>query len=793
MGARMTGEGAERVYDAAQRWVDCALRADGSLFTPGEAIWTPENLNVLHERFLNSPDETPGGFLPKLRGQLSGSPPEAYQLMGEALYVHYLIQYLNVETKRNRIETVLGWMQPSVSIPQHLLTALEGKFIDLGGGSIQITYQVGTLIESIEQWKELASSERDRLLLDPWLFKEFLFTRHFNSTLLTNKQNTGDLERHLLLHIVHPDSFEAILRDSKERIAKAKAFSHFVTSQTSDSDRAIKQIRVGLEAEMGRDFGFWEEGVRSIWDSPDESDLWDELVRRAKAYMATGKLQVDEIDYKLEIGGWLAEARQAALDGSPDWVDKLKFSLKKVSGNPLAWQSADDFRRWVDSSPDKALGALRVIWAQNESSIVERMGKFCGLFPESEVSGKGLCTSLGSVLLMGLDAEQYPPFLVSRFDAAYKFTNYRLPEKDADEGALYGHALEFLDRFIDEGKKRNLDLRHRLDAQSVAWAIVTGRVEPQEDEEDEGDAQPPTSPTTLDDLAKQTFLPVSFLKEIETLLEEKKQVIFQGPPGTGKTFIAQKLARCLAGSGERVKLVQFHPSYAYEDFVQGFRPSIENGNLVYKLRQGPLLEIAEKAKGSDDKHYLIIDEINRGNLAKVLGELYFLLEYRDEPATLQYNDKEFRLPQNLYIIGTMNTADRSIALVDMALRRRFYFVEFHPDHEPVRSVLRKWLQEKTADMGWVADAVERVNEKLKDDRHAAIGPSYFMREGLDDATVERIWKHSVLPYIEERRFGGDQGTREFELSELRKKERTSDSQENGGEPDDTGEDARSES
>ena len=97
---------------------------------------------------------------------------------------------------------------------------------------------------------------------------------------------------------------------------------------------------------------------------------------------------------------------------------------------------------------------------------------------------------------------------------------------------------------------------------------------------------------------------------------------------------------------------------------------------------------------SGEKHFLIIDEINRGQIAKVLGELYFLLEYRDREMNLQYSDKPFSLPENLYIIGTMNTADRSIALVDLALRRRFYFVEFHPDDEPVKGVLRRWLEAK---------------------------------------------------------------------------------------------------
>ena len=152
----------------------------------------------------------------------------------------------------------------------------------------------------------------------------------------------------------------------------------------------------------------------------------------------------------------------------------------------------------------------------------------------------------------------------------------------------------------------------------------------------------------------------------------------------------------------------------------------------------------------------------------MFGELYFLLEYRDSEMTLQYSDKPFSLPSNLYIIGTMNTADRSIALVDLALRRRFYFVEFHPDDEPVKGVLRRWLEGNAPDMEWLADVVERVNRLLEDDRHAAIGPSYFMKPGLDEAAVGRIWKHSVLPYIEERRFGGEEVAEEFALDRLRR-------------------------
>ena len=519
------------------------------------------------------------------------------------------------------------------------------------------------------------------------------------------------------------------------------------------------------------------------------TDPWGEFVKLAHEFIETGQLEGQEIEYKVEIAHKLKAAKEAVLNGTNDWVELLGIALAPRQGHPMDWRAGSRFRQWCTDHPDNALRALQAIWTEDDSSVAERIRAFNDMLPQTVIKGTGTRMRAISVFLMGLDVRKYPPYMWSTFTVAYRYTGYDEVGWNRNEAGQYEHAMGFLDRFIDEAVKRGLTLRDRLDAQSVVWAIQDRLLST----EDEPEPLPPEPEANLEGLAKQTFLPVSFLEEIETLLEEKKQVIFQGPPGTGKTFVAQKLARCLAGSGERVTLVQFHPSYAYEDFVQGFRPSIENRNLVYKLRKGPLLEIAEKARVSDEKHYLIIDEINRGNLAKVLGELYFLLEYRDAPATLQYNDKEFRLPNNLYIIGTMNTADRSIALVDMALRRRFYFVEFHPDHEPVRSVLRKWLQENADGMEWVADAVEKVNEKLKDDRHAAIGPSYFMKEGLDKVAVERIWKHSVLPYIEERRFGGEEGSREFDLNTLLKKESPPDAQDNAGGEDNVNGNAQPES
>ena len=152
------------------------------------------------------------------------------------------------------------------------------------------------------------------------------------------------------------------------------------------------------------------------------------------------------------------------------------------------------------------------------------------------------------------------------------------------------------------------------------------------DDDGEDGSRPPGIPLDLQDLADELLIDPDSLRKIARLLADKRQIIFRGPPGTGKTYVARRLAAFLAGTEQRVRLVQFHPSYAYEDFVQGLRPRLTEGQAGFEVRDGPLLTMANAARqdsDSDTKYFLIIDEINRGNLAKVFGELYFLLEYRD--------------------------------------------------------------------------------------------------------------------------------------------------------------------
>jgi hypothetical protein len=272
---------------------------------------------------------------------------------------------------------------------------------------------------------------------------------------------------------------------------------------------------------------------------------------------------------------------------------------------------------------------------------------------------------------------------------------------------------------------------------------------------DSGPDPDPIVEITKEELLKEIFLKEEKFDQICSLLEnsKKKQLIFQGPPGTGKTFVAQKIALYLTQSEDRIETIQFHPSYSYEDFIEGYRP--KDGKFV--LEKGIFKLFCERAKEDGDKKYiLIIDEINRGNLSKIFGELLYLLEYRDKEAKLTYSQEKFSIPENVYIIGTMNTADRSLAIMDYALRRRFYFVDIKCETKR----LEEWLNENKCKLktSEIIGAIENMNNKIKDEMHSkdfAIGHSYFMREGLDSDKLEEIMNYGVKPLLGEYFFDKD--------------------------------------
>lgn len=261
---------------------------------------------------------------------------------------------------------------------------------------------------------------------------------------------------------------------------------------------------------------------------------------------------------------------------------------------------------------------------------------------------------------------------------------------------------------------------------------------------------------TKEDFLQDVYMTEAEYNQLSSLLKRKKNIILQGAPGVGKTFIAKKLAYAMMGrkDEERMKLVQFHQSYSYEDFIMGYRPT-ETG---FALHKGVFYEFCKKAEKDPGRDYfLIIDEINRGNLSKIFGELFMLLENdkRGDEVQLLYSDETFSVPKNLYVIGMMNTADRSLAMLDYALRRRFAFFDIQPGFET--DGFRAYQASlESIEFDRLIDRVKELNAEIKDDASLGegfrIGHSYFCnltKETCSEAQLQEFIEYELIPLLKE--------------------------------------------
>ena len=261
-------------------------------------------------------------------------------------------------------------------------------------------------------------------------------------------------------------------------------------------------------------------------------------------------------------------------------------------------------------------------------------------------------------------------------------------------------------------------------------------------------------PYTSEDFLREVYMTSADYTKIQAVLRNKKNIILQGAPGVGKTFAAKRLAWSMMGEIDesRVEFVQFHQNYSYEDFVMGYKP-VEDG---FELRNGIFYRFCQRAANQPDKDFFfIIDEINRGNMSKIFGELLMLIErdYRGTKATLAYNGLPFSVPKNLYIIGMMNTADRSLAMIDYALRRRFSFFDMEPgfDSEGFRQYQAS-LNNET--LNALVERVKDLNKEIAADKSLGkgfcIGHSYFCgQDTCTDEWLDSIVNYDILPMLSE--------------------------------------------
>jgi len=266
---------------------------------------------------------------------------------------------------------------------------------------------------------------------------------------------------------------------------------------------------------------------------------------------------------------------------------------------------------------------------------------------------------------------------------------------------------------------------------------------------------------SAENFLSEVFISAEKYDRLVSILNYKKNIILQGAPGVGKTFATKRLAYSILGekNNNQIEFVQFHQNYSYEDFVIGWRPTATN----FELQTGIFYNFCKKAElEPDKKFFFIIDEINRGNLSKIFGELLMLIESdkRGEQIKLPANGENFSVPENLYIIGMMNTADRSLALIDYALRRRFSFIEFEPAFDSAGfKNYQQNLQNETFDK--LIEQIKNLNAEISADKTLGkgfcIGHSYFCNlETCDTENLKTVVDCEILPTLEEYFFDSEE-------------------------------------
>lgn len=711
--------GAAQVESAARLVIAHGFADDDSAFTPGRAIWTASHANALVESFVNKPDTGDGGFMTKLLAQLAGAPSESYQLMAELLYLNVLplTDYYG-NTKREQVKKLLERCDEPVEIPDRLSTALDGGVFNGGiGFKTGRWQQLSFLVQLVQFWKSQPPASRAAAPNDPWTFRDLIMSAPGPKV---------PAQRNALLYLAFPTTFLPIASvDQKKKIRAA--FLEYIDVESSDIDRDLAQIKAAAEAESGSPVDFYLEPWISRWRppkteaDPESKPPADETMRRA----------------------WLI--RGANVNGRnliPVWLSDGLCSLAASHLRPIdATIKQDDLRTVLDEDYAHV----------SYNARAEKVAEIDAFLNRMDIGDLILTTSEGKIFVGKIIG---PALYVKSADHRSNLQR-KVAWQNVDAPMDFSDLPAALQAMFSS-QHTVVDLTSELSALEKLIALFTHTVT---------DAAPGTTAVAearLADatqaLADELLVDFDWLQECIELLRDRPQLILYGPPGTGKTYLAQRIAEHLAGR-DGVKLVQFHPAYSYEDFFEGYRPVAAadgSASVGFRLTPGPFRRLVDSARENPGTAYvLIIDEINRANLPKVFGELYFLLEYRDRAIDLLYSAGDhagFTLPPNVFLIATMNTADRSIALVDAAMRRRFAFLELHPSQPPTAGVLVRWLARE----GYPptnAAVLDRLNS-LIEDKDFQIGPSYFMRDTVyQPGGLDRVWRTSILPLLEEHHYG----------------------------------------
>lgn len=798
----------EPTLNAAVNWKTKALVQKTSIFSAA-AVWSDENLDALNEHFVENPDNGDGSFMSKLQGQLVSVPVGAKQLAAEMLWFMLLCpSNTGPESKRETVLSIWDWSGADHPPNEPWLTDDVLQGIGSAGAAFNTLRwrELVFFIKLVRAFRLLTSSDQLRLLDDGWAFAEWL------------EEIPGSDRRqlrHMILYLLFPDEFENIFGGSDLR-RLVVAMTDYTKPQLKrmsavQVSQEIRKIRRSLEDKFQRtEFSFYEPELKKLWVAEARSESLDTAVPEASSFqIATESIlrehvvhaltEIDRDSYPTDARSSTYDLIQADRRYPPKYV--LSLAAKHANGAVLPRQ---DFSGGIDSSAFKKLNALG-FHIELKNFVTELLKDFIAQANEAsdltvknypkqyrglkiKVSfGQGNFAKVPWISFTGFEQTTskgiYPVVLyyksTSTLIVAYGVSETNSPDVSWQRPGESQTTASYFEANLRSQPERYgasyvggvFDLSELEDLGEIEASLdrVVGQFHQQFDGETiDAAVEQPLATYEVSEALNGLFIEEEIFNEILSLLRQKKNLILQGPPGVGKTFVCKRLAYALMEekAEHRLGMVQFHQSYAYEDFVQGYRPS----GTGFRLKNGIFHEFCEKAKKDPSGTYVfIIDEINRGNLSKIFGELMMLIEADKRgpewqiPLTYSEDTEDkFYIPENLYLIGLMNTADRSLAMVDYALRRRFAFADLKPGFDTEE--FRDFMEDKGANSAFVEELIEKIeilNKKIAEDTTNlgpgyCVGHSYFcsIADGQipDWQWYQRVIKTEVGPLLYEYYF-----------------------------------------